>query len=81
MVLSLPAMLCRPYGAFIWGVYPRTGVDTPAYALAPYGLLHQHMVRHKKVEKLAIKTSFLFVFCSFICIFVCGKRMLTRESL
>ena len=54
MVLSLPAMQCRPYGAFISGVYPRTGVDTPAYALAPYGLLHQHMVRHKKVKKLAI---------------------------
>ena len=33
-------MLCRPYGAYIWGVCPRTGVDTPAYALAPYGLIN-----------------------------------------
>ena len=33
-----PPMLCRPIGAYILGGTSLTGVDTPAYALAPYGL-------------------------------------------
>ena len=33
-------MLCRPYGAYIyWGILSPTGVNTPAYVLAPYGLI------------------------------------------
>ena len=32
-------MLCRPYGANILVVTSSTGVNTPAYVLAPYGLI------------------------------------------
>ena len=38
--LRAPPMLCRPYGAYIyWGILSPTGVNTPAYVLAPYGLI------------------------------------------
>ena len=33
-----PPILCRPIGAYILGGTSLTGVNTPAYVLAPYGL-------------------------------------------